>query len=209
MDNVQNLVWDTGVLAWVRMQQPILHTDLPITVTIAANSSVNVNQFGGTGVSLGQKTMASSMPIVVASDQSAIPISAASLPLPTGAATSANQTNASQKTQIVDGSGNVASQTSNALDVNLKTSAATVTVSGTVTANAGTNLNTSALATSANQTNGTQQTQVTDGASHFQPTGDAIARAIITEMTDGTNILGTTSHPVVINVNNVPVVIAV
>jgi hypothetical protein len=38
-------------------------------------------------------------------------------PLPTGAATSANQTNASQKTQIVDGSGNVIASTSNALNV--------------------------------------------------------------------------------------------
>jgi hypothetical protein len=35
------------------------------------------------------------------------PISAASLPLPTGASTSANQTNGSQKAQVVDGSGNV------------------------------------------------------------------------------------------------------
>jgi hypothetical protein len=42
-------------------------------------------------------------------------------------------------------------------------SAVTQPVSGTVTANAGTNLNTSALSTSANQTNGTQQTKVTDG----------------------------------------------
>jgi len=36
---------------------------------------------------LGQKTMANSTPIVIASDQSALPVSAASLPLPTGAAT--------------------------------------------------------------------------------------------------------------------------
>lgn len=46
-----------------------------------------------------------------------VPISASSLPLPTGAATSANQTNASQKTQIVDGSGNIIASTSNALNV--------------------------------------------------------------------------------------------
>lgn len=45
------------------------------------------------------------------------PVSAASLPLPTGAATSANQTNASQKTQIVDGLGNVIASTSNNLNV--------------------------------------------------------------------------------------------
>ena len=49
--------------------------------------------------------------------QATQPISAASLPLPAGAATSANQTNASQKTQIVDGSGNVIASTSNNLNV--------------------------------------------------------------------------------------------
>jgi hypothetical protein len=49
--------------------------------------------------------------------QATQPVSAASLPLPIGAATSANQTNASQKTQIVDGSGNVIASTSNNLDV--------------------------------------------------------------------------------------------
>lgn len=41
---------------------------------------------------LGQDTMSDSLPVVIASDQSAVPISAASLPLPTGAGTSANQT---------------------------------------------------------------------------------------------------------------------
>lgn len=39
----------------------------------------------------GQETMANSEPVVIASDQSAVPVSAASLPLPTGAATSAAQ----------------------------------------------------------------------------------------------------------------------
>lgn len=41
--------------------------------------------------------------------------------LPSGAATSAAQTDGTQKTQIVDGSGNVIGSTGNALDVNLKT----------------------------------------------------------------------------------------
>jgi hypothetical protein len=53
-----------------------------------------------------------------------IPVSALSLPLPTGAATSANQTNGNQKSQLVDGSGNVISSTSNALDVNVKSGVA-------------------------------------------------------------------------------------
>lgn len=50
---------------------------------------------GGDGLSVpvvaGQQTMAASLPVTVASDQSAVPVSAASLPLPTGAATAALQ----------------------------------------------------------------------------------------------------------------------
>ena len=41
--------------------------------------------------SLGQKTMAESLAVTIASNQTAVPISAASLPLPTGAATAAGQ----------------------------------------------------------------------------------------------------------------------
>lgn len=85
--------------------------------------------------------MANSQPVVVASDQSAVPVSAASLPLPTGAATSTKQSDGSQKTQVVDGSGNVIGATSNALDINIKSGNPT-----SITANAGTDLNTSALA---------------------------------------------------------------
>lgn len=88
------------------------------------------------------------------------PVSAASLPLPSLAATSTKQSDGTQKAQLVDGSGSVAGQTANALDVNIKSGNPTtitatqatgtnlhvVVDSGTVTANAGTNLNTSALA---------------------------------------------------------------
>lgn len=45
----------------------------------------------GTPDSLGQKTMANSQPVVIASDQSSIPVSIASFPLPAGAATEAKQ----------------------------------------------------------------------------------------------------------------------
>ncbi len=58
--------------------------------------------------------------------------------LPTGAATSANQTNASQKTQIVDGSGNVITSYNNQLDtadlVNTALSSGSITVSTTAVA---------------------------------------------------------------------------
>jgi len=57
-----------------------------------AVSDVNVTQVAGSAISLGQKPMASSFPVVIASDQGAIPVFASSIPLPLGAATSANQT---------------------------------------------------------------------------------------------------------------------
>lgn len=50
----------------------------------------------------------------------AVPVSAASLPLPASAATSTKQSDGSQKSQIVDGTGNVIGATANALDVNIK-----------------------------------------------------------------------------------------
>lgn len=50
--------------------------------------------------------------------QGKVKIVADSLPIPTGAATSANQTNGSQKTQIVDAGGEAATVTSGKLDVN-------------------------------------------------------------------------------------------
>ncbi len=42
--------------------------------SLAANQSVNVNQVGGAALTEGQKVMASSVPVVIASDQSAIPV---------------------------------------------------------------------------------------------------------------------------------------
>lgn len=51
----------------------------------------------------GQATMANSQPIVIASDQSAVPISAASLPLPSGAATAAKQDTGNTSLASIDG----------------------------------------------------------------------------------------------------------
>ncbi len=57
--------------------------------------------------------------------------------LPTGASTSAKQSDGSQKTQVVDGSGNVIGSTSNALDVNIKSNATGSVTPGTGAANLG------------------------------------------------------------------------
>lgn len=64
----------------------------------------------------------------------------------TGVATAVKQSDGSQKTQIVDGSGNVIASTSNALNTSTNITNSSLPVTGTVTANAGTNLNTSTLA---------------------------------------------------------------
>ena len=89
---------------------------------------------GGTSFALGQQLAASSIPVVLTAAQitTLTPLSTVAatqsgawnitnitgtVSLPTGAATAANQTNASQKTQIVDGSGNVIASTSNNLNV--------------------------------------------------------------------------------------------
>ncbi|MGI9505799.1 MAG: hypothetical protein ACR2RE_22395, partial [Geminicoccaceae bacterium] len=66
------------------------------------------------------------------------PISAAALPLPTGAATAA--------AQLPDGHNVTVDNAAGAAAVNIQDGGNSITVDGTVTANAGTNLNTSALA---------------------------------------------------------------
>lgn len=119
----------------------------------------------------GQASSANSSPVVVASDQSAIPITAATLPLPATAATSTKQSDGSQKTQVVDGSGNVIGATSNALDVNIKSGNAS-----SITANAGTNLNTSALALDASVTG----LQVSQGSTTSGQKGDLTQGAVTT-----------------------------
>lgn len=67
-----------------------------------------------------QATVTAGKALLVDGSATTQPVSASTLPLPTGASTSANQTNGTQKSQIVDGSGNVIGSTTNALDVNIK-----------------------------------------------------------------------------------------
>lgn len=92
--------------------------------------------------------------------------------LPTGAATSANQTNGNQITQV----------SSCALPTGAATAAKQLADNHQVTANAGTNLNTSLLAKDSTITGGTQKTQITDssgnavqiGAREQTPTGNVM-----------------------------------
>ena len=64
---------------------------------------------------------------------------------------------------------------------------------GQVTANAGTNLNTSALALSATHTNGTQKSQTVDVSGNIQPSGDTIGRAVFVNAVSVDSIVTTYS----------------
>lgn len=77
----------------------------------------------------GQKLMADSTPVVLASDQTAVPISAASLPLPTGSATSANQITAnSSLSTIATNTGNIPSPSTTGTTTSVAASASDVTI---------------------------------------------------------------------------------
>lgn len=178
--------------------QTVVVSNFPVpspTITVAGTVTANVGTTGGLALdstvsslsskfgSLGQKTMSGSAPVVIASDQSAIPVTGTVITSP--------------NVNVHDASGTNINSTSNALNEFITnaslavsqfgtwsvgrtwalTSADVATVvqptgtnlhtvvdSGSITANAGTNLNTSALATSALQTSGAQKTQIVDGS---------------------------------------------
>jgi len=152
----------------------------------------NFSNAGGGGGSSGGGTTdgltdaqlrATPVPVSGSFYQATQPVSAASLPLPAGASTSANQITLIGHVDGIEGSvdgiegllttidadtGTIATEVAGLLtDTELR--ATPVPVSGTVTAtptgtqNVDVTANTIGLSTSANQTNGTQQTKLTDG----------------------------------------------
>ncbi len=114
---------------------PVSAASLPLP-TGAATESTLATRLSEAGFqarinTLGQKTMANSTPVVISSDQSSLPVTASSLPLPSGAASAANQTTiGAQTTKINDGTNTAAVTAANALKVD--GSAVTQPVSGTV-----------------------------------------------------------------------------
>lgn len=79
------------------------------TSALQTTGNASLSSIDGKFGTLGQKAMAGSAPVVIASDQSTLPVSAASLPLPTGAATSAAQTTlGSQTSKLNDGTNTAA-----------------------------------------------------------------------------------------------------
>lgn len=73
---------------------------------LTANQSVNVNQWGGTGTTLGQKAMTASVPVVIASDQSAVTV--------------AQATAANLNAQVVGNAASAASDSGNPVKIGAK-----------------------------------------------------------------------------------------
>lgn len=70
---------------------------------ITGSVDVNIHDSAGNDIDNGQQTMANSVPVVIASNQTAVPVSAATLPLPSGAATAANQATEIASLASIDG----------------------------------------------------------------------------------------------------------
>lgn len=108
---------------------PTTHALLVQPISAIGGQDVNIISISGSTITLGQKTMANSFPVVIASDQSAIPIS--------GTVT----VNQGTSPWVVSLTSTTITGT-----VAVTQSTSPWVISGTVTANAGTNLNTSLLA---------------------------------------------------------------
>lgn len=135
-DSIGTIVSTTGTALDVNIKTP---ATLPVSVASVPTHAVT--QSGTWTVQPGNTANTTAWKV----DGSAVtqPISAVSLPLPSTAATSTKQSDGSQKSQVVDGSGNVIGATGNALDVNIKTPAtlpvsvaATIITKGTLSSTA-------------------------------------------------------------------------
>jgi hypothetical protein len=181
----------TGITA-----QPITATSLPLP-TGAAQDSTLIARLG----TLGQKTSAGSAPVILASDQPAIPVTAnvgTTGGLALDATVTARLNTLGQKTSANSAPVVLASDQSTipiagavtvmgtpAVSVSNFPATQAVSIAAAITANVGT---TGGLALDATLTGGTQKTQVVDGAGNVSPAGDTVARARFVKPTDGTNV---------------------
>jgi len=148
--------WMVGLSDGSGFISPVLAAQLPAAL-VGGRLDINTGTWlGSTAPTVGQKAMTASVPVVIANNQSAVPISASSLPLPTGAATETTLSAMSGKLPASLGQKAMAAS----LSVAVASDQGAVPVSGTVTANVGT---TNGLALDATLTGGTQTSRVTDG----------------------------------------------
>ena len=167
----------TGVLS-VDDNGSSLTVDSPQLPAALVGARLDVNAgawLGSTAPTVGSKTSANSVPVVIASDQGAVSVSAASLPLPAGAATEATLATLladATFTGRINTLGQKAMAASTPIVIASDQSA--VPVSGTVTANIGTS---GALALDATLTGGTQKAIIRGGAKGATTAADVTSTA--------------------------------
>jgi hypothetical protein len=128
-DDIQILIEDPTAVQPISDNGGSLTVDasslpLPSGASTAAkqdSGNTSLSSIDGKVPALGQAVAGGSVPVVLPSAQITTLTPPAAI---TGYATSTKQSDGSQKSQIVDGSGNVVGATSNALDVNIKSGAA-------------------------------------------------------------------------------------
>lgn len=164
--------------------QPISWSGAP-TVTIQSNASVNLTQVAGSAVSLGQKAMAASIPVVISSDQSAIPITGSiTATNPSVSATGAPFPADATFVGASDGTNLVALKVDGSANLKV-TQQGTVTVTGTVSATQGT----SPWVVSLASTTITGTVAVTQSGTWNIATVTAVT-AITNALPAGTNVIG-------------------
>lgn len=160
-------------------------------ITPSGTQDTNLVKVGGAAISLGQTTMSASLPVTIASNQSALPVSqsgtwnitniSGTISLPTGASTSALQSTGNTSLASIDSKTPALGQALAAASVPVVLTAAQIstltplstvaaTQSGTwnITNISGTVSLPTGASTSANQTSGNQLTQIVDAG------GDAV-----------------------------------
>jgi len=160
---VQSGSWNVGIVGTPTVTvdnfpavQPISAASLPLPTgaSTAANQSTQIALATSSDASLasidvktpalGQANMAGSQPVVIANNQTTIPVSVSSVPLPSGAATEATLATRASEATLSTLNGKVIAVDTDDVTITSALPAGTNSI-GQVTANAGTNLNTSAL----------------------------------------------------------------
>jgi hypothetical protein len=176
-------VGGSGGLATVTVLQGTNPWIVDGTVTVIGGGSETVTCLQGTD------------PWIVDGSGVTQPVSAASLPLPTGAATAASQLPDGHNVTVDNGAGVAA--------VNVQDGGNSLTVDGSVTANAGTNLNTSALALEAGGNLATIAGDTTSLDGKVVTGGGAVAGAVrVTLANDSTGVLSVDDNGATLSVDD-------
>jgi len=191
-------------------QQSALQMDssgrLLVDIGSSPEMNVNLNQVGGAAIALGQTTMSASLPVTIASNQSAIPVTLTSTTITgTVAVTQSTSPWVVSGTVTTTPPANASTNITQWDSVALGAPSAYGTAPGAVTV-PGVN----AFITNTVPVTGTfwQATQPVSGTvTSNQGTPNTVANSWPVEITDGTNVLGTPTHPVNVTfANGTPVV---